>query len=59
MNIQELQPIPPNSNPYNFDLYNMGQSAGKDDQYEIMWGIDNNLIIVHKPTGKRLRVIPD
>ena len=59
MKINELESFPPDVNPFCFDAYNMGTSIGKN--VVIMYDKHPNqvaeyLIIVHKPTGKRIRV---
>lgn len=52
--IQRLESFPANENPYIHDYVRQGTSL--DEDVEIMWGLKSKegLVIVHKPTGKRL-----
>ena len=57
--IVELESFPPNSNPFHYDLFNMGIGLGKD--LEIMGILYDDreideFILVHKPTGKRCKI---
>jgi len=55
--IEKLDPIPPNSNPYHYDLTRMGKDL--DKTHHLMYAkFDNNeyVIIVHIPTGERRRI---
>ena len=55
--VQAMQPIPANANPFQHDAFNMGAKVG-DDWMAMYGGHDNNeyIILVHLPTGQRLRV---
>lgn len=59
MHTKLLPPIPPNSNPFDADHYNMGTKVGTN--CTIMYGNHpdekcNYLIIVNTETGERVRV---
>jgi len=60
MQTEEMTPFPPNVNPFCHDAYHMGTSLGSN----VMVMHENHtnkpaqyLIIIHKPTGQRLRII--
>jgi hypothetical protein len=59
MLVEQMESFPPNSNPFNHDLYNMGQSMGTN--VVIMYGNGREnpmgyLIVVDKTTGERLKI---
>lgn len=58
--LEEMPPFPPNSNPMVHDRYHMGTNLGSN----VMILHENHtnapaqyLIIVHRPTGQRVRVM--
>lgn len=57
--IKTLNSFPPNSNPYHYDLLNMGVSIG--DNLEIMHGTYHDncefIILVNKITGARIKIL--
>lgn len=60
MQVEQMEPIPPNSNPFCHDHYHMGTTLGSN----VLVMHENHsdkpaqyLIIVHKPTGQRLRIV--
>ncbi len=58
--LEEMSPIPAGSNPFVHDHYHMGTTLGSN--VLVMHENHKNapaqyLIIVHKPTGQRLRII--
>ena len=59
MKTRKLDSFPPNSNPFNHDLYHMGKTIGTNVTI-MMENHDNKeckyLIIVDRTTGQRLRV---
>lgn len=59
--VEEMTDFPPNSNPYHYDLYNMGQAVGAagESNIEVMYDKFNpdSFIVVHKPTGKRICIV--
>ena len=57
---EEMAPFPPNVNPFCHDSYHMGTTLGSN----VMVMHENHkdapaqyLIIIHKPTGQRLRIL--
>lgn len=53
----KLEPFPPNSNPFHYDAYHMGNRVGKNIM--VMYkGTQNDdyLIIVNTKTGERLLI---
>ena len=64
ISVETLSPFPPSANPYDHDGYSCGQSLGCN--VEIMGDSTvggpskkpcQYIIIVHKPSGSRIRVI--
>ena len=56
----EKESIPPNSNPYHYDLYNMGTDLGNN--ITAMFGNHRKermryLILINNNTGKRIRFV--
>jgi hypothetical protein len=62
MKVEELTPFPPGENPFRHDLYHMGTPIGNDvvvmhcscEKEAVTY-----LIIVHIPTGNRIKVWPE
>lgn len=59
MDISVLDPIPPNSNPFKYDMYNMGTRVSSNVM--IMHETFNEqkakyIIVVNTETGERLRI---
>ena len=61
MKIEELEAFEPGSNPYRQDISRMGEFAGNNDAWHVMWDSWDRdmLVLVHKASGKRVRLIPD
>lgn len=58
MTLEEMTSFPPNSNPFHYDLFHMGQYIG--DDLCIMYAnhnLNDYVIIVHIPTGKRSKLV--
>ena len=53
--IKEMESIPKNSNPFNHDVFHMGTNI--NDATIMYSDIGRYLIIVDRPTGKRIKVI--
>ena len=59
MRLTPIKPFPPGANPYRHDVYNMGETIGKD--LEMMYGNQPDepchyLIFVNTKTGERFRL---
>jgi hypothetical protein len=55
--IEQVESIPPNSNPFHYDLYHMGTQL--DKEYTIMYhdfDKNNYIYIIEKSTGKRIQL---
>ena len=55
--LKQLESIPPNSNPFHYDLYNMGDRL--DEEYMLMYSSfkkNKYVIIIEKSTGKRIEL---
>lgn len=54
--VQDMESFPAGGNPYQHDLYHMGMPIA--DYVEVMFpGNGRYLIVVHRPTGRRLLVV--
>ena len=60
MQVEQMESLPPNSNPFCHDHYHMGTMLGSN----VLVMHENHadkpaqyLIIIHKPTGQRLRIL--
>jgi hypothetical protein len=60
MNLEKMEPIPPGSNPFHHDLFNMGQQIGKDLMLMFSNHSDEEckyLILVNTKTGERTKIV--
>ena len=53
--IKEMESIPENSNPFHYDVYHMGTNI--NDVTIMHSDIGRYLIIIDRPTGKRIKII--
>ena len=59
---EKMESIPPNSNPFLHDLYNMGMDIGRN--VTVMFEAHNGekadyIIVINKETGERIRLVFD
>lgn len=56
MRLEQMDSIPPNSNPFHHDLYHMGTAITKEWMIMHLGSGTKYLILVHCPTGARTKL---